>query len=136
MNELSDRTQTVVVEKDFPHPPEKVWRALTQRELIADWLMENDFAPEPGHRFTMRGDWGSVQCEVLEAARDRTLSYAWVGMGIETVVTWTLTPSATGTSLRMEQSGFRTEQVRAYDGAKYGWQGFFANLGNLLARGA
>ena len=98
--------------------------------------MENDFAPEPGHRFTMRGDWGAVDCEVLQADRDRILSYSWVGMGITTVVTWTLTPSATGTSLRLEQSGFRTDQARASQGARHGWQGFLANLETLLARDA
>lgn len=136
MNKLSDQTQTVTVERDLPHPPEKVWRALTQRELLADWLMENDFAPEPGHRFTMRGDWGSVECEVLEVNATSRLSYSWVGMGIETVVRWTLTPSSSGTHLRMEQSGFRTGQERAFEGAKYGWQGFFANLEKLLSRNA
>lgn len=133
MSPKRDQPQTVVVEQDFPHPPGKVWRALTQQELIRQWLMENDFAPEPGHRFTMRGDWGAVECEVLKADPERELSYSWVGMGIETVVTWTLTPSATGTRLRMEQSGFRADQRRAYEGARQGWQGFLAGLGKLLS---
>ena len=55
-------------------------------------------------------------------------------MGLESVVTWTLTPTSTGTHLRMEQSGFRPDQQQAYQGAKYGWQKFFANLEQVLAR--
>ena len=58
--------RSVVVERDIPHPPEKVWRALTQPHLIAEWLMRNDFVPAIGHRFNLQGDWGGVlDCEVL-----------------------------------------------------------------------
>ena len=65
---------------------------------------------------------------------NKTLSYTWAAMGLESVVTWTLVPTSAGTLLRMEQSGFRPDQQQAYQGARYGWQKFFAALEQLLAR--
>jgi len=59
---------------------------------------------------------------------DKTLAYTWAAYGLESVVTWTLTPTSTGTHLRMEQSGFRPDQPQYYRGAKGGWQGFIAAL--------
>src|SRR5215470_1010228 len=121
MNETLTETRSVVVEREIPHAPEKIWRALTQPHLITEWLMKNDFAPVVGHRFDLRGDWGSVDCRVLAVEANRTLSYTWAAMGLESVVTWTLTPTRGGTHLRMEQSGFRGDQQQAYQGAKFGW---------------
>jgi uncharacterized protein YndB with AHSA1/START domain len=125
---------SVVVEREIPHPPEKIWRALTQPDLIAEWLMKNDFRPAVDHRFNLRADWGAVDCQVQTVEPNKTLSYTWNAMGLESVVTWTLTPTSAGTHLRMEQSGFRPDQQQAYQGAKYGWQRFFANLEHVLAR--
>jgi uncharacterized protein YndB with AHSA1/START domain len=113
--------RTVIVERDIPHASEKIWRALTQPHLIEAWLMKNDFKPEMGHRFSLRADWGSVDCRVLAIEPGKTLSYTWDALGLESVVTWTLTPTATGTRLRMEQTGFRPDQTQAYQGAKFGW---------------
>ncbi|MBO9713669.1 SRPBCC domain-containing protein [Sphingomonas sp.] len=127
-------TRTVTVERDIAHPPEKIWRALTQPHLIAEWLMNNDFVAEVGHRFDFTADWGSVACEVLEIEQGRALAYSWAAMGLESVVTWTLEPSAQGTHLRMEQTGFRTDQEQAYQGAKFGWQRMFGALETLLDR--
>ena len=127
-------TRTVIVEREIPFPPEKIWRALTQPQLIEEWLMQNDFKPVVGHRFDLRADWGSVDCQVLAIEPNKTLAYTWAAYGLESVVTWTLTPTSTGTRLRMEQSGFRDDQQQAYQGAKYGWQRFFANLEQVLAR--
>lgn len=127
--------RSVVVERDFAHPPEKIWRALTQPHLITEWLMKNDFAPVVGHSFKLTGDWGHVDCEVRTVEQGKTLSYTWNAMGLESEVTWTLTPSGTGTRLRMEQMGFRPDQEQAYQGAKYGWQQFFGNLEKVLAKG-
>ncbi len=134
MNQTSTQTRSVVVERDIPFAAEKIWRALTQPHLIAEWLMQNDFRPAVDHRFTLRGDWGSVDCRVLEIEPNRTLSYTWDAMGLESVVTWTLTPTSTGTHLRMEQAGFRPDQGQAYGGAKLGWQKFFAALEQVLGR--
>src|SRR5919106_5677031 len=134
-------TRSVVVEREIPHPPEKIWRALTQPHLIEEWLMKNDFKPVAGHRFNLRGDWGGVlDCEVLAVEPNKVLSYTWnfahdnAAYNLKSVVALTLTPTSTGTHLRMEQSGFRQDQRQAYQGAKGGWQQFVANLEQVLAR--
>jgi uncharacterized protein YndB with AHSA1/START domain len=125
--------RTVTVEREFAHPPEKIWRALTQPHLIEAWLMKNDFVPALNQRFTLSGDWGSVDCQVLEIEPQRSLSYTWAAMGLDSVVTWTLTPTGAGTHLRMEQSGFRPDQDQAFRGAQYGWNKFFGGLEQVLA---
>jgi uncharacterized protein YndB with AHSA1/START domain len=132
-------TLCVIVEREIPHPPEKIWRALTQPHLIEEWLMKSDFKPVVGHRFNLRGDWGGVlDCEVLAIEPNKKLSYTWnfddPANGLQSVVTWTLTPTSTGTHLRMEQSGFRPDRPQNYQGAQYGWKQFFAKLEQVLAR--
>jgi uncharacterized protein YndB with AHSA1/START domain len=135
MNEASTETHSVVVERDFSQPPEKIWRALTQPHLIEEWLMKNDFKPVVDHRFNFRGDWGSVDCQVLSVEAHRTLAYTWAAFGLKSVVTWTLTPTSTGTRLRVEQSGFQLpQQKQAYHGAKAAWPGFFTKMEQVLAR--
>jgi uncharacterized protein YndB with AHSA1/START domain len=134
MNQPAVETLSVIVERDIPFPPEKIWRALTQPHLIEEWLMKNDFVPVVDHRFNLRADWGAVDCQVLVVEPSKTLSYTWAAYGLESVVTWTLAPTSTGTHLRMEQSGFRPEQTQAYQGAKFGWQKFLGNLEQVLAR--
>jgi uncharacterized protein YndB with AHSA1/START domain len=141
MNEMRTETRSVVVEREIAHPPEKIWRALTQPHLIAEWLMKNDFMPVVGHRFNLRGDWGGVlDCEVLVVDPNNMLSYTWnfthedAAYDLKSVVTFTLTPTSTGTLLRMEQVGFRPDQKQAHGGARVGWQGFLANLEQVLAR--
>lgn len=134
MNETSTETLSVVVERELPHPPEKIWRALTQPHLIEEWLMKNDFKPVVDHRFDLRFDWGTVACQVLAVEPDRTLTYTWNAKPLKSVVTWTLTPTSKGTHLRMEQMGFRSDQPRFYHGAKAGWPRFFEALEQVLAR--
>ena len=134
MNGNSTDTLSVVVERELPFPPEKVWRALTQPHLIEEWLMKNDFKPIVDHRFNLRADWGAVDCVVLAVEPHKTLSYTWAAYGLKSVVTWTLTPWKSGTLLRMEQSGFRPDQQQAFQGAKHGWQRFLAALEQSLAR--
>src|SRR5580698_2101727 len=109
MTDAAIETRTVVVEREIPHAPEKIWRALTQPHLIEEWLMKNDFQPVLGHHFELRGDWGSVACEVRQIEPNKLLSYTWEAMGLVSIVTWTLTPKGAGTQLRMEQSGFRAD---------------------------
>ena len=134
MSKPATETLSVIVEREVAFPPEKIWRALTQPHLIEDWLMKNDFKPVVDHRFNLRADWGAVDCQVLAVEPNKTLSHTWDAYGLESVVTWTLTPTSTGTRLRMEQSGFLPDQKQAYQGAKYGWQQFFAKLEQVLAR--
>lgn|SRR5690242_20941748 len=134
MNETATGTQSVIIEREVAYPPEKVWRALTQPLLIEEWLMKNDFRAVVDHRFRFSADWGAVDCQVLEVETNRTLSYTWAAYGLESVVTWTLTPTSKGTSLRMEQSGFRADQRQAYAGAQTGWPRFLASLEQVLAK--
>src|SRR5581483_5805565 len=101
---------------------------------IEEWLMKNDFKPAVDHRFSLSADWGAVDCRVLAFEPHSRLSYTWAAYGLESVVTWTLTSTNTGTRLRMEQTGFRQDQQQAYQGAQYGWQKFFANLEHVLVR--
>jgi uncharacterized protein YndB with AHSA1/START domain len=136
-------TRSISMQYDLPHPPAKVWRALTETELLGDWLMANDMRPTVGHRFTFKAEptpwWdGIVHCEVLEVEVHKRLRYSWRGGPLETVVTWTLTPTPSGgTRLALEQSGFKTADGSAFDGATKGWQHMAGKrLGELLARTA
>jgi uncharacterized protein YndB with AHSA1/START domain len=143
MSNAVEGTQTLVVERVFPHPLEKLWRALTEGPLLAQWLMSNDFKPVVGHRFQFRrepvANWnGVVDGEVLTIEPFQRLSYSWgvgagePGCGHQWVVLWTLTPAEGGTRVRMEQSGFGPEQQANYQGAKYGWQKFFDGLERVV----
>jgi uncharacterized protein YndB with AHSA1/START domain len=134
MTSIASETRSVVMEREVAFPPEKIWRALTQPHLIAEWLMKNDFLPAKDHRFTLRGDWGSVDCKVLAVEPHKVLSYTWDAMGLESIVTWTLTPTSAGTHLRVEQAGFRPDQQQAYQGAQYGWRKSLGNLEQVLGR--
>jgi uncharacterized protein YndB with AHSA1/START domain len=134
MNEIATDTLSVVVEREIPYPAEKIWRALTQPHLIQEWLMKNDFSPAVGHRFSLGADWGSVECEVQAVEPNRKLTYSWDTKDLKSVVTWTLTPTAAGAQLRMEQTGFRPDQQPYFRGAKVGWPRFFDALEEVLAR--
>jgi len=128
--------QAIVVEKVLPYPPEAIWRTLTTSELIARWLMPNDFMAVAGHRFTFRnkpmGEWdGVVHCEVLACEPPRLLRYSWkggadsnpaYGSRLDSTVTWTLTPVEGGTRLRMEHDGFVFPGNKiAFDMMSPGW---------------
>jgi uncharacterized protein YndB with AHSA1/START domain len=134
-------TRTLVIERLMPHPPEKVWRALTQTALLEDWLMKNDFTATVGAKFTFRTQpmphWnGVVECEVLAIEPHRRLSYSWNagdGKKLYTTVTWTLTQVEGGTRLRMEQSGFGPQDDTNYKGAAYGWQRNMETLEKVVA---
>lgn len=137
-------TRSILIEREIPHPPEKIWRALTQGLLIKEWLMENDFQPVVGHKFNFRTapmpHWNGVtDCEVLIVEPNEQLSYSWnssgeeAAKGLKTVVVWTLTRTKSGTLVRMEQSGFRPEEEANYQGASYGWRRFFGGLERVVA---
>jgi uncharacterized protein YndB with AHSA1/START domain len=131
-------TRSLVIERELPHPPEKIWRALTQGPLIKEWLMENDFQPVVGHRFTFRStpvpNWdGIIDSEVQIIEPNKKLAYSWGTMGMVSVVEWTLVATEGGTLLRMQQSGFGSDQDAAYKGAKYGWTKFIGNMERVVA---
>ncbi|MGC1634579.1 MAG: SRPBCC domain-containing protein [Candidatus Acidiferrales bacterium] len=130
-------TRSLVIEREMPHPAEKIWRALTQGPLISEWLMKNDFEPKMGHKFSFRSEpvkgWdGVIDAEVLLLEPHSRLSYSWATMGMASTVTWTLTPTQGGTHLRMEQTGFRSEQDAAYKGASYGWNMFIGKMEQVI----
>jgi uncharacterized protein YndB with AHSA1/START domain len=136
MNEPAT-TRSLVIEREMPHPAAKIWRALTQAALIEEWLMKNDFQPVVGHQFNFRSTpvpgWdGVIASEVLVIEPHSRLSYSWGTMGTTSVVTWTLTPTKVGTHVRMEQTGFLSEQDAAYKGATYGWTKFIGNMERVV----
>jgi uncharacterized protein YndB with AHSA1/START domain len=135
---MTTETKTLVVERTMSHPPEKIWRALTMTPMVAEWLMQNDFQPVVGHRFTFRAKpmpgWkGYTNCEVKEVVEPTRLVYSWgdgteSDAGLMTVVTWTLTPTANGTLVRMEQSGFRPVDEMGFKAMGGGWPGILERL--------
>jgi uncharacterized protein YndB with AHSA1/START domain len=139
----STQTRSVIIEREIPQPAAKIWKALTTSHLISEWLMANDFELKVGHKFKLRGEWGGVlDCEVLDIDPERSLSYAWDHdndnplFALRSVVTYTLTPTTTGTHLRVEQTGFRPEQKQAYGGAHAGWKGMLEKLEEVAKREA
>lgn len=142
---LTDRTagsqtDSISFELDLHHQPEKVWRALTDPELLAEWLLPVvDFELETGAAFTFSAPpqpgWdGSVNCQVLEIEPHRKLRYRWVVGDLDTEVTFTLAPTASGTLLSIVQSGFTPDQKQNRGGARYGWRMMSEKLVDLLAR--
>lgn len=120
--------RSVVIEREMPFPPSRIWRALTQPHLIAEWLLKSDFAPEVGRAFKFTQEWGAIDCRVTEVEPERSLAYTWAAFGLESTVTWTLTPVGLGTRLRMEQVGFRRDQEEAFRGARAAWTGYVRAL--------
>jgi len=139
-NTTRSQTEAISFEFDLPHSPEKVWRALTDPVLLAEWLLPVvDLELETETAFTFMAPpqpgWdGTVNCRFLEIEAQRQLSYTWVVGDIDTVVTFTLTPTASGTRLGLVQSGFKPEQKRNFAGARYGWNVMGGRLAELLAR--
>ena len=133
-------SESLSLDFDLHHAPEKVWRALTDPALLAEWLLPViDLELEPGKAFTFKTQaypgWdGTVQCRFLEIEPHRKLSYTWSVPFLETVVTFTLTPTASGTHLTLVQSGFEPDQKREFGGARYGWKMMGGKLVDLLAR--
>ena len=134
------QTESISFEFDLPHSPEKVWRALTDPDLLAQWLLPVfDHKLEPGAAFTFKTQpqpgWdGIVDCRFVEIEAQKKLSWAWVVGDIDTVVTFTLTPTASGTRLFLVQSGFKPDQKQNFAGARYGWKMMGWKLVDLLVR--
>jgi uncharacterized protein YndB with AHSA1/START domain len=134
------QTESISFEFDLPHQPEKVWCALTDPALLAEWLLPVvDLELEPGAAFTFKTQpypgWdGTVDCRILELEAHRKLRYTWSVPFLDTIVTFTLTPTASGTRLSLVQSGFKPDQKREFGGARYGWKMMGEKLVDLLAR--
>jgi uncharacterized protein YndB with AHSA1/START domain len=135
------QTDSISLEFDLHHAPEKVWRALTDPVLLADWLLPVvDLKLEPSAAFAFRTQpypgWdGIVDCRFLEIEAQRKLSYTWVvGDMLDTIVTFTLKPTASGTRLSLVHSGFKPDQKKNFGGARYGWKMMGGKLVDLLTR--
>jgi uncharacterized protein YndB with AHSA1/START domain len=138
MSHPTATTLTLVIERVFPHPPEKLWRALTESSLLGQWMMKNNFEPVVGHRFQFHSDLASdwkyvLDCKVLVVDPPLRLSYTWSPStdGPEMVVLLTLAPADGGTCLRMEQSAIPDERGKTW--ADYSWQKFLGDLEEVLA---
>ncbi len=134
------QSESISFEVDLHHSPKKVWRALTDPALLTEWLLPViDLKLERGAAFTFKAQpqpgWdGTVNCRFVEIDAQRKLSWTWVVGDIDTVVTFTLTPTASGTRLSLVQSGFKQDQKKNFGGARYGWKMMGAKLVDLLAR--
>ena len=139
-DEAGSQSKTLAMEWDLEHPPQKVWRALTDPVLLTEWLLPVfDLELAQGAAFTFRTQphpgWdGVVNCKILEIDEPRRISYAWAVPFLDTVVTFTLAPTASGTRLSLVQSGFKPEQKQEFGGARYGWKMMGERLVELLAR--
>lgn len=135
------QTESISFEFDLHHPPAKVWRALTDPVLLREWLLPvvEELELEPGAAFTFQAEpqpgWdGVVECRFVEIEAQKRLSWAWVVGDIDTVVTFTLEPTASGTRLSLVQAGFKPDQKRNFAGARYGWRMMGGKLLDLLGR--
>lgn len=145
---LQTRSREIVVDEVFPHAPETIWKVLTSGELMGRWLgmIPTGFEPVVGKRFTYQttpaGKWdGTIRCEVLEAAPNERLAYAWrsgheanVGYGapLDTIVTFILSRVADGTRLLLVHSGFELPRNEtALTSMSGGWPKVVERIGEL-----
>jgi uncharacterized protein YndB with AHSA1/START domain len=144
ITDKTDKTQTdsITFELDLKHPPQKVWRAISEPALLAEWLLPTiDLKLEKGAAFKLKSQpfpgWdGIVDCKFLEIEANKKLSYTWNvgGMELDTVVTFTLEPTPSGTRLHLVQSGFKPAQKQNWGGARYGWNLMGGKLVEVLAK--
>lgn len=134
------RSESLALDFDLPHAPERVWRALTDPLLLSEWLLPAiGFKLEQGASFRFQTEakpgWdGTVNCVVLEVETHKRISWRWVVGDIDTVVAFTITPLAAGTHLSIVHSGFKPDQKQALGGANYGWKMMSGRLAELLLR--
>lgn len=134
------QTEEISFEFDLPHPPAKVWRALTDPVLLAEWLLPVfGLELQPGAAFVFKTQahpgWdGTVSCRIIEIDEPHKLSYAWTVPFLDTVVTFTLTPTAAGTRLSLVQAGFEEDQQKEFGGSRYGWKMMGERLVALLGK--
>lgn len=116
-------TASISVDQFIPAPPAKVWRTLTEPELLARWWAPGDISAVVGHRFQLQmPGWGPVSCEVLEVEPHERLVYTF---NSNWTLTWRLVAEGKGTRLLLEHSGFDLEDKRdrvAFDRMGKGWR--------------
>ena len=141
-------TRTIKHSFFYSHSPETVWEYLTKTELIAQWLMPNDFLPVVGYefRFTIKPipefefD-GIIYCKVLEIVPLKKLVYTWKGgpgdgtINLDSVVTWILVAKENGTELLLEHTGLM-ENISIYNAMNKGWQENIAKINELIKTSA
>jgi uncharacterized protein YndB with AHSA1/START domain len=135
-----NQTEAIAFEFDLRHSPAKVWRALTDPVLLSEWLLPVvDLKLELGAAFTLKAQpqpgWdGIVNGQFVEIEAHKKLSYTWRVGDMDTVVTFALEPTDSGTRLSLVQSGFKPHQKNNFGGARYGWRLMGGKLGDLLDR--
>jgi uncharacterized protein YndB with AHSA1/START domain len=121
----------------IPHPPEAVWRVLTDPGLHARWWAPGDVRPVVGHRFTLdMGQWGHQPCEVLAVEPGRLLRYSFAEGSLDSTITWRLHPEGTGTRLFLEHEGFDLDSPmgrEALEGMGRGWPGLLRRIEPVLS---
>lgn len=145
------QTRDIVIEEEFPHAPETIWRTLTTGALIGRWLMRpTGFEPVVGNRFTFQttpaGPWdGVIHCVVLDVVPEKRFAFSWqgghpdnkgYGSQLETIVSWTLEQTANGTRIRLVHSGFvLPKNEAAFDKMGHGWVGVVEKVRDLAGVG-
>lgn len=113
------------IDRFYAHRVAKVWRALTDPELHAQWWVPGDVRPVVGHRFTLdMGKWGQQACEVLAVENERLFRYRYAVGTLDTTITWELSPENGGTKLRLTHEGFNVDSPlgrAALEGMGAGW---------------
>ena len=133
-----EQTEAISFEFDLAHPPEKVWRALTDPKLLSQWLLPAiGLELEPGALFRFETQpqpgWdGIVNCQMLDVEPHQMLRYKWTVPFLDTEVTFRLAPTPNGTRLSLVQSGFKPDQKQNFGGARYGWRMMGGRLEQLL----
>ncbi|HEX6040194.1 SRPBCC domain-containing protein [Longimicrobium sp.] len=131
------RPGIIQLSEHIPHPPSRVWAALTDPAIHARWWAAGDVRPVAGHRFTLdMGAWGQQACEVIAVEPERLLSYSFAPGTLDTTITWRLEPEGEGTRLSLEHAGFDLDSPlgrRAYEGMGGGWPGVMRRMDRALA---
>lgn len=136
-------TADVALDFQYTSSVEQVWKALTESDILEQWIWANDFKPVVRHKFQFKSEpneyWdGIVNGEVLEVDEPHKLSYTWDSAGETTTVTWTLTAASDAkTDVHFEMTGFSEETKStpgAIDGAVSSWTEFAEKLKTVLEK--
>ena len=129
----------------YEQSPSEVWAYLTQAELIALWLMPNNFVPALGQAFQFTTKPipsldldGIFYCEILELVPFQKLTYTWKGgsgdgvFSLDTVVEWRLEKQGKGTKLLLKQYRFKETNLSLCNAMTAGWNQNVVKMMNYL----